>query len=136
MVLRTNDGFLWTTVSHDRGETWAAPKRTSMVAAATSHNLFRLQNGLLVLTHNESPASVRTNLTIRISDDEGETWRSPVTLARVSVPGKDEPVWSRQATYPSLAEVEGGTVVVVWAEITVSDQEQYGDIRAAVVKIG
>ena len=135
MVLRTRDGFLWKTVSRDRGEAWAEPLRTDLVAATTSHSIFRTRSGRLVLVHNESPPPTRTNLNIRISSDEGATWGAPCPLAEAATPGKDEVVWSRQATYPSVAELRDGSLVVVWTDLSVADTEQYGDIRAARVRV-
>jgi Neuraminidase (sialidase) len=135
MVLRTGDGYLWTVLSRDKGETWDKPRKTSMVAATTSHNLFRTRAGRLVLTHNESPPPTRTNLTVRVSDDDGQTWAEPFKLAEVVVPGPKEIVWSRQATYPSTAELADGSLVIVWTELSMSDTEQYGDIHAIRIRI-
>lgn len=135
MVLRTRDGFLWKTLSLDKGETWGAPVKTDLVAATTSHSIFRMRNGRVVLIHNESPPPTRTNLNIRISSDGGATWGQPLRLAEAATPSKDEVVWSRQATYPSVAELRDGSLVVVWTYISVADAEQYGDILAARIRV-
>src|SRR5262249_11938827 len=74
MLLRTKDGFLWRSRSRDRGQTWSAPEKTEMVAAAASHNLFRTRDGRLVLTHDACRPPLRTPLTVRVSRDGGETW--------------------------------------------------------------
>src|SRR5690606_7519152 len=52
MVVRSRDGKLWNTTSDDRGETWAELTETGLEAAASSHSLFRMRDGRLVLTHN------------------------------------------------------------------------------------
>lgn len=135
MFLRTGDGFLWRSFSRDRGESWSAAERTQMVAARASHNLFRLGDGRLVLTRDECPPPLRSPLTLRISSDDGETWGDPLVLAEVAAPTPDDPIWSRQVTYPSVAALRDGSLVVVWAEIVISDSEQYGDIRAARVEV-
>jgi hypothetical protein len=135
MLLRTTDGFLWRSRSRDRGVTWSAPEKTDMVAAAASHNLFRTRDGRLVLTHDASKPPLRTPLTVRVSSDAGETWGEPLVLAEVPVPREGDAVWGRQATYPSVAQLGDGALVVVWAEIVLSDLEQYGDIRAARVEL-
>jgi alpha-L-rhamnosidase len=135
MLLRTRDGFLWRSRSRDRGQTWSAPERTEMVAAAASHNLFRTRDGRLVLTHDACRPPLRTPLTLRASSDGGETWGEPVVLAEVPVPQAGDDVWGRQATYPSVAELPDGALIVVWAEIVLSDTAQYGDIRAARVEL-
>ncbi|MFB3904609.1 MAG: exo-alpha-sialidase [Acidobacteriota bacterium] len=134
MVLRTNDGFLWKVYSKDRGQTWDQPVKTPLPAPGSSHCLFSVPSGLLVLAHNDSP-SVRTPLTLRISTDGGETWQPPVMLGETAVPRSDEEVWSREVSYPGVTLNSRGQLVVVWANLTVSDTEQYGDIESAVLEI-
>jgi len=133
MILRTHDGFLWRTVSQDKGKTWAAPQKTSMVAPSSSHNIFRLQDGRLLLANNESPER-RTPLTLRASGDNGANWSGPLTLAEAAI-STDGAVWDSQVSYPSVAELGDGSVLVVWSEIVLGDAEQYGNIQAARVKL-
>ena len=135
MVLRTRDGYFWTTRSQDKGETWSRPERSQIHSAATSSNLFRLKDGRLLLTLDESTARVRTPLVMRLSSNDGESWGSPVQLDAVTVPQPGDAVWGRQVTYPSVAQLSDGTVVVVWTDILISDDQQYGDIKAARVRV-
>jgi Neuraminidase (sialidase) len=135
MILRTHDGFLWKTTSSDKGETWSAPEKTPIRAASTSSNLFRLADGRLLLTLDENEPTVRTPLVMRISTDEGATWTGPVTLAAVRPPEKRDIVWGRQVTYPSVAQLADGTVLVVWVDLSISDAEQWGDIKAARIRV-
>lgn len=135
MFLRTNDGHLWRTVSHDRGETWSAPEKTDMLAAAASHNLFRMEDGGLVLTHDESPPPFRSPLTVRVSEDDGESWSEPFNLAAVPRPQQGDAIWGRQVTYPSVTQLHEGAMVMVWARIVLGDDEQWGDIQSARVRI-
>jgi hypothetical protein len=88
----------------------------------------------LVLTNNESPR-YRTPLTLRISSDDGANWSEPLILAEVPIPIEGDPVWERQVSYPSVAEVSDGTIVVVWSELVLADTEQYGDIRSARIQL-
>jgi BNR repeat-like domain len=134
MVLRTVDGNLWTSRSNDRGESWSLAKKTGLTATPTSANLIRLRDGRLVLTHDENP-HYRTPLTVRVSSDDGATWGEPRVLAETFIPDKKDPIWSAQVTYPSAAELPDGSIVVVWANIIMADSEQYGDIRAARVRV-
>jgi len=134
MVLRTTDGFLWTVSSNDGGKSWDEPIRTMLRAPASSHCLFSLKDGLLLLAHNDSP-SVRSPLTLRLSVDAGQTWQAPIELAAVSIPTSGDEVWSREVSYPSIAVNRRGQVVVVWANLTISDTEQYGDIESMVLEI-
>jgi len=134
MALRTKDGYLWTCVSKDRGQTWSQTHRQPMRAAAASHNLFRISDGRVILTHDECAAGKRTPLTMRITED-GETWSAPITLAESLTPGNGNDYWSCQVTYPSVCEVPDKVLVIVWAYINMSNAEQYGDIQAARVKV-
>ncbi|MFB3904612.1 MAG: sialidase family protein [Acidobacteriota bacterium] len=135
MVLRTRDGFLWRAFSGDRGETWSAPENSGLTAAASSHSLLRCRNGNLVLAHNDSQPPARTRLTLRVSRDDGRTWGKPLEIARVELPEEGQAVWGRQVSYPSMAELEDGTLIVVWTRIVLSDREQYGDIWSARVRV-
>ncbi len=133
MVLRTGDGVIWQVFSKDKGETWLPAEKTDIVAARSSHNLFRLADGRIVLTHNAAK-SVRTPLTTRISADSGKTWGEPLVLADVPVPAKDDPVWGRQVSYPSVTALDGKTLLIVWGQLHLSNTEQYSDIHSATVE--
>lgn len=135
MVLRTRDGFLWITTSEDRGETWRKPTRTNLTAAQTSHKVLSLRDGRLLLVHNESAPPVRTNLTARISGDDGKTWNPPLQLAQIDPSRAGDMTWVQQVTYPSAAELADGTVIVVWTDLVVSDTVQFGDILATRIRI-
>ncbi len=134
MYLRTGGGTLWKTVSKDKGETWSEPENTGIAAARSSHSLFRLADGRILLTHDASP-SARTPLAMRVSNDDARTWGAPLTIAEVPVwkPGSDEP--RKQVSYPSVAQLRDGTVVVVYSDIVISDEAQYGDIRLARIEV-
>jgi len=134
MVLRTSDGFLWKTLSTDKGENWSEAVKTSIHAATTSHNIIRLNDGRLLLTLNESAPNVRTPLAMRVSSDDGNTWSDPVTLTHVPIPQPGDNVWAREVSYPSVVLLKDGSVVVVWAKLTLSDTEQWGDIEAVRVR--
>jgi predicted neuraminidase len=135
MIVRSRDGWLWSTRSADKGETWSPLEKSDMPAAASSHSLLRLRDGRLVLTHNPSKPPLRTPLTIRVSTDEGSSWQEPVEIDRVDPPGENENVYSRQVAYPSAIELPDGTLVVVWTRISISPNEQWGKIRWARIRI-
>lgn len=132
MILRTGDGFLWQAFSKDKGQTWSDAEKTDIVAVRSSHNLFRLNDGRILLTHNPSK-TVRTPLTMRISAD-GKQWGKPTIIANVPLPGKDDR-WRREVSYPSVAQLNDNTVIVVWGELYLSDQQEYGDIHCARVSV-
>lgn len=132
LVLRTRDGFLWFSRSGDKGRTWATPQKTSIVAAASSSSLLSLRDGRIVLTHDESPPPKRSPLTVRSSRDGGMTWSAPLTVA--IAPAAGPAAWTVQACYPSAAEMDDGTVLIVWAAISCSPEEQYGIVKSARVR--
>ncbi len=132
MILRTVDGLLWRCYSSDKGQTWSQPIKSDIPAAWSSHNIFRLRDGRLALTHSPCPAKFRTPLTIRISDDDGQTWGHPLLLAQVSPPPLAR---EHQVTYPSVTQLSDDTLVVVWAEIVLNDNQQYGNIWSARVSV-
>ena len=134
MVLRTTDGFLWKTKSDNLGDTWSAPEKTELDAAASSSNLFCLSDGRLALTHGPCKPSYRTPLTMRLSADNGATWGPPLLLAEVKPLPSKENAWQRQVTYPSVTQLDDGTIVVVWTDIGINDDAQYGNIWAAQVR--
>jgi hypothetical protein len=135
MFLRTSDGFVWKSMSRDKGETWSAAEKTTIVAGQASHNLLRLRDGRVVLTHDACKPPLRTPLTLRLSSDDAASWGEPLTLAEVVVPGKGDAIWGRQVTYPSVVELADGILVVVWSEIVLGNRVQYGNIRSARVRV-
>ncbi len=135
MILRSRDGSLWMTESTDKGDKWSVPWKTEMPGTSSCSNLLRLQDGRLLLTHNPSKPPIRSPLTTRVSADEGKTWGAPLELAQVTIPGVDDIVRGRQVTYPSSVLMPDGTVLIVWTEITIAPQEQWGKIHWARVKL-
>ncbi|MBM3738131.1 MAG: exo-alpha-sialidase [Acidobacteria bacterium] len=134
MLLRTTDGKLWSSRSIDKGETWSVARDTGMAAGATSHNLLRLRDGRLVLTHNPSTPPLRTPLTMRVSADDGDTWGEPLVLAEAQLRAAAADR-GRQVAYPSAAELPDGTIAVVWTQLSMSDEEMTGDIWSARVRV-
>jgi alpha-L-rhamnosidase len=135
MAVRTTDGYLWTARSRDKGDTWSAPQRTELPANTSSHNLLRLADGRIALTHGPCAPSKRTQLTLRISDDDAATWGEPVVLAEVEPAKAGEATWDREVTYPSVAQLADGTLVIVWAWIESSQESQWGVIQSARVRV-
>ena len=135
MVLRTRDGFLWRTYSQDKGESWPAPQKDQLDAAAASANLFRLADGRILLTHGPCKPPQRTLLTMRVSADDGRSWSTPLTIAEVKGEATDRGQGDRQVTYPSVTQLRDGTVLVVWADLGLSDTRQYGNIQSARIRV-
>ena len=135
MIIRSRDGFLWTSQSPDRGKTWEKPVNSQLPAGYASHNIISTSGGYLALTHNPSKPPVRTPLTIRLSGDKGKNWGEPLQLAKIEVPAPEEEVFGRQVTYPSAVELPDGSLFVVWTQIEMSPSMQSGIIQAAKVKL-
>jgi len=144
MALRTRANSIWMVRSTDGGKTWGEPYDADIQATAGSHNLFKHSSGKLLLTYNPGPLPLRTRLVMRVSSDDGETWSAPVRLAEVEeagpmpepdAPGVDQAVWSRQVSYPSVAELADGTVVVVYGHIEMSQASQSGIIHSMRVRL-
>lgn len=135
MVIRTKDGWLWTSRSTDKGESWSDFLKTDMPAAASSASLISLKDGRLALIHNPTKPPLRTSLTIRFSTDEGQTWGEPLELAKVEAPPENDEVYSRQVAYPSAIQLPSGDVFVVWTQISISPSVQSGKICWARVRL-
>jgi Neuraminidase (sialidase) len=82
MVIRTNIGHIWTSVSADAGATWAEPTVTTLDSPNSPATIARIPTtGDLLLVWNNSPPSQknkgipRSPLTTAISKDEGKTWQ-------------------------------------------------------------
>lgn len=135
MAVRSNDGFLWTSTSPDRGETWSEPHKSDLIASASSHNLFRLADGRIALTRDECAASKRTLLTMRISADDGNTWGEPLSIAELKDPPDNKDLWSQEVCYPSVTQLPDGSLIVVWAWIEMSPDFQRGVIESARIAV-
>lgn len=131
MILRTKDGKLWRSTSHDRGESWSTAEDTGLASTSCASHLLCTRDGTLVLTYNPGPVPHRFPLLIRTSRDEGATWSEPALLA--DRPGKASG-WS--ICYPTLAELPDGTLVAVWAQKKDSPGELYSDIHSARIALG
>jgi len=134
MSLRTRDGNLWFARSDDRGRSWKEPEKSGLPAAGSSSNVMVTRDGTLVLTHNPTTAD-RTQLTLRTSTDGGRTWAEPLLIAQVQPPAAGDAVWARQVAYPSVCELDDGTLLVVWTEIEMSPEAQSGIVRAMRVRL-
>ena len=135
MGLRTTDGNLWLVRSADYGRTWFPPERQNLPAAASSANLLCTSTGKLVLTHNPTQPPLRTQLTMRVSDDGGQTWTAPLTLAEIELKSGSESNSNKQVCYPSVCELSDGALLVVWARIAMSAENKSGAIESARVHL-
>jgi len=135
MILRSRDGELRACISVDKGKSWAEPEKLGITAGNASSNLLRLSDGRLLLTYSSSPPPHRTELSMRLSVDDGKTWGSPVGLAETDRVTDGDVFWSKQVSYPSAAVLRSGVTVVVWGNLALSRESQPGVIKAARVAV-
>lgn len=88
-------GILWRSFSFDGGKTWTAQEAYSALGTVASSRtwLGRLPSGRLLIVYNAS--TNRKALTIKLSEDDGETWPYSVVLE-----GADSP---QTMSYPIVA---------------------------------
>lgn len=117
-LVRRRDGSLYTLMrdngpppqrllqseSHDAGETWSAVTDSDQPNPGSGAEIIGLRNGLWVLFNNDTERG-RHSLVVRISEDEGKTWRWERHLER-DEPGPE----SGRYHYPSIIEATDGTL--------------------------
>ena len=142
MLIRTNWGEFWSGYSSDGGQHWQILKPSGIFASSAPGLLTRLSSGRLMLLWNrpapegtdhwelsggdglwsEIPVSnYREELSMTLSDDEGESWSEPVVVARQK--GK----W---LSYPYAFEVEPGRIWLTTMQGNVRAEFQEGDFAS------
>ncbi|OGF97949.1 MAG: hypothetical protein A3F83_01560 [Candidatus Glassbacteria bacterium RIFCSPLOWO2_12_FULL_58_11] len=95
--------LLWQSESFDEGRNWGKPSRTALGNPSSSVQLLRLSGGPLLLVFNDD-CETRTNLSLALSLDEGQTWIHKRLLE--DSPGRFE--------YPALAQDADGLIHVTY----------------------
>jgi predicted neuraminidase len=117
-IVRRADGSLYTlmrdngpppqrllrSTSRDRGETWSPVTDSDQPNPGSGAEIIRLRNGHWVLINNDTENG-RHQLVVRLSDDEGRTWKWQRYLER-DTPGPE----SGRYHYPSLIQAADGTL--------------------------
>jgi hypothetical protein len=114
-VLRTSSEHPYETRSADGGKTWEKPVPSEFFGYNSPSALLRLNNGSVLRVWNNSPKN-RYPLVASLSTDECQTWSEPKTIIdrEVDASGKEN---LQRACYPSIAQSDDGTVLVVWWEV-------------------
>lgn len=85
MFARTaNTGGLAESTSHDHGRTWDDAKCSGITAPNSRSFVARTPSGRVLLVRNDHPVE-RRNMTLCLSDDDGETWTTRCIDARCDV---------------------------------------------------
>lgn len=124
MLMRTQAGCLYESISKDKGTTWSQAAPTRFRTSTGPANLLRHRDGRLVLTWNncELPPKHdgvgvyggRDALHIAMSDDDGRTWQGFREIY-LDHRRNDNPAASgdRGTAYPLAAFTEEGQIVVL-----------------------
>ncbi len=78
MLARTKLDYLAKTVSKDKGETWSETSLSDIPNPMTRFFIGRTPSGRLILVNNDHPGhdyANRTDMTVLLSEDDGETWK-------------------------------------------------------------
>ncbi len=111
MLIRTDAGFQYRSISHDQGETWTDPvPQRDLLSVQSPCAVRRAPSlGALIIVWNQNRpgahARDRTPLTIGISHDEGESWSALANL-------ETDP--ERDFSYPSLNFIGDRTYVTYY----------------------
>ncbi len=116
--MRRRDGSLYTMMrdnglppqriqhasSTDRGETWSAVTDSALPDPGAGLEIIALANGHWIVVNNDTETG-RHSLCVRLSDDEGRTWKWQRHLER-DEPGPD----AGRYGYPSIIQAQDGTL--------------------------
>jgi len=115
-ALRTyGDGHLELFTSNDEGRTW---KNTGPLTLPSHHpaHLLRLQDGRILLTYGVRERG-HQGVGMRISEDEGETWKAPTRI--VNLEG------STDGGYPSSVQLDDGSLVTAYYSKGIPQHRRY-----------
>lgn len=133
-IVRRRDGSLYTMMrdnglppqriqqasSSDRGETWSEVTDTALPDPGAGMEIMSLANGHWLVINNDTEKG-RHQLCVRVSDDEGRTWKWSRHLERDAV-GPDAGSYS----YPSLIQAKDGTLHATYS-FTISKTKAVND---------
>jgi hypothetical protein len=113
-IVRTFDEHPFETRSHDGGLTWDKAVPSRFYGHNSPSALLRLIDGRIVRVWNNSPKH-RYPLVLSASTDECQTWSVPKSIIDQSLDSAGKETLS-QASYPSIAQAEDETILIVWSE--------------------
>ena len=90
MLARCEGGELAESYSYDDGKSWTDGKLSGIVSPSSRFYVSRTPTGRVLLVLNDAP--VRRNMTVKLSEDDGKTWKYSLSIderADVSYPEAD-----------------------------------------------
>lgn len=125
-IVRRRDGSLYTMMrdnglppqriqhasSTDRGETWSPVTDSALPDPGAGLEIISLANGHWIVVNNDTETG-RHSLCVRLSDDEGQTWKWRRHLER-DEPGPD----AGRYGYPSILQAKDGTLHITYSHAT------------------
>ncbi len=93
--------------SPDRGLTWSPARDTDIPNPGSSLEVIALSSGHWLMVHNDTEEG-RHSLVVRISDDQGQTWRWRRHIAR-ALPGE------KSFAYPSMIQARDGLIHITFS---------------------
>ncbi|MDF2959220.1 MAG: hypothetical protein K0S39_955 [Paenibacillus sp.] len=120
---------IYTSISKDNGRTWTVPAKSELPNNNSSIQMTKLQNGHLALIYNNSSLerdqfrwvqrkgefrkkTLRTPLTLAISEDEGKTWPYYRNVQMADLEYKDSEVGY---SYPSIIATRDGRLHIAFS---------------------
>lgn len=90
-------GRIVKSISKDNGNTWAPGEPTELPNPSAGVDAVKMKDGRIALIYNHTESG-RHNLSIAISDDDGDTWKTAVTL-------ENQP---KEYSYPAIIQGSDG----------------------------
>lgn len=113
MIVRTGGPRPFEVISRDGGKTWGTPRESDFDGHNTPSALLRLKDGAILRVWDLSTKN-RYPLVAAISTDECRTWSQPQVITQPVI--KDGQPSYKTACYPSAAQANDGTILIVWWE--------------------
>jgi len=120
MLTRSTEGFIYRSDSENGGMTWCQAYPTDLPNNNSGIDLVKLKNGKLVLVYNPVQGNwvERTPIALRVSDDNGLTWRDELILDHNEAPKTSHDV---EFSYPAIVSAENHVYITyTWKRKTIA----------------
>lgn len=133
MFARTmNTGDLAESVSHDHGLTWDDAKNSRITSPSSRFFVARTPSGRVLMVRNDHPTA-RTNMTLCLSDDDGETWKTRCIDSRCDLSYPDADFFGNEI-FLTYDRERTGAKEILFAKFTEDDiLDDRREIRISIV---